>query len=949
MPTIYMRQVPTSNGLPYRLGVEHMLFTRQWFDRGFQVFLVMFAGVFLGVLAIRPNGDTGLVWFSDIALTSTTVLGGLAIILFALGMHGRDKRSWLLIGSATLTWGLGMFVWSWYELALREETPFPSLADLGYLGYLGMIPLMLMGLLTLPMGRIAPEGRIKAMVDAALIMASIATVSWFAVLGPIFSQSDATLVEKAIGGAYPAGDVLLMFALIGGVARGWIGRRDPVVIPLVVGIGLFIFADFGFNYLTLHDAYVSGSPIDIGWPLGFLFVTYAALRRWAQGPTFIIGAESQAPAALRPSALRQVAPYVLVLGVAALLFYGLASDSSGEQNVFVGLALITMMLVLGRQFITLRENERLNHELLDFSQRLELTVEERTARLAALHSLAARLSGASSKSVLDDLLRDAAQEVGKNLDVEYTQILELHPLRRRFLYRAGVGWGEGPDRAQLRVSRRREAGYALRADSPVIMENASQEARFTPLDSDAMRGIVSGATVVVPPQDRPFGVLSVHSTRARTFTADGVSFLQSVANVLGQAIDRIRAEDQLRLEHTQTEQLLESISSILVGVDSEGRVQLWNRAAAETFSVSSEDVVGTLLRDVPLLWEWAPIERAAARCREIGESVRIDDVPYRDEDQQTEVFLSLAVNPITHDFGNESGYLIIGMDITDRRALEAQLTQAQKIESIGQLAAGIAHEINTPTQYIGDNTKFLRDAFKHIDGMLARFDDLLAAVRSDGDPKATALEAEEYAKKVNVTLLREEVPPAIQDSLNGVERVARIVRAMKVFSHPGAETKTPTDINEAIESTVTVASNEWKDVAELTLDLDESLPLVPCRPGEFNQVILNLVVNAADAIADANDNGAKGQLTVSTQLRGDHAEIKVSDTGTGIPEAAQPRIFDPFFTTKEVGRGTGQGLAISRSVVIDKHDGTLTFETRRGKGTTFTIRLPLGEALADVA
>ena len=200
-----------------------------------------------------------------------------------------------------------------------------------------------------------------------------------------------------------------------------------------------------------------------------------------------------------------------------------------------------------------------------------------------------------------------------------------------------------------------------------------------------------------------------------------------------------------------------------------------------------------------------------------------------------------------------------------------------------------------------------------------------------------------------MTLLREEVPPAIQDSLNGVERVARIVRAMKVFSHPGAETKTPTDINEAIESTVTVASNEWKDVAELTLDLDESLPLVPCRPGEFNQVILNLVVNAADAIADANDNGAKGQLTVSTQLRGDHAEIKVSDTGTGIPEAAQPRIFDPFFTTKEVGRGTGQGLAISRSVVIDKHDGTLTFETRRGKGTTFTIRLPLGEALADVA
>jgi signal transduction histidine kinase len=194
-----------------------------------------------------------------------------------------------------------------------------------------------------------------------------------------------------------------------------------------------------------------------------------------------------------------------------------------------------------------------------------------------------------------------------------------------------------------------------------------------------------------------------------------------------------------------------------------------------------------------------------------------------------------------------------------------------------------------------------------------------------------------------VDYLRGEIPRAIGESLAGVERVSTIVRAMKDFSHPGTEEKTPVDLNRAIESTITVARNEWKYVAELETSFDASLPPVPCLPGEFNQVVLNLIVNAAHAIA-AKSSEAKGRIQVRTRRDAGWADIRVTDSGTGIPEKVRRRIFEPFFTTKEVGKGTGQGLAIARSVVVDKLGGTISFETETGRGTTFIVRLPLAIA-----
>ena len=305
--------------------------------------------------------------------------------------------------------------------------------------------------------------------------------------------------------------------------------------------------------------------------------------------------------------------------------------------------------------------------------------------------------------------------------------------------------------------------------------------------------------------------------------------------------------------------------------------------------------------------------------------------------------------PVRNPGGEVEQMVVVARDITDRKLAEAdrqrmeiQLRQAQKLESIGQLAAGIAHEINTPTQYIGDNTRFVQDAFGDLNPLLSQFARLLEAVKAGAVPPALVAEVEAAAAAADVDYLSAEIPKAIQQTLDGNERVAKIVRAMKEFSHPGTEDKTPIDLNHAIESTLTVARNEWKYVAEVVTEFDAELPAVPCLPGEFNQVILNLIVNAAHAIADVVGDGAKGKGTIriTTRRCGERVEIRIGDTGTGIPEKARDRVFDPFFTTKPVGKGTGQGLAIARSVIVDKHGGTISFETETGRGTTFIIHLP---------
>ncbi len=317
----------------------------------------------------------------------------------------------------------------------------------------------------------------------------------------------------------------------------------------------------------------------------------------------------------------------------------------------------------------------------------------------------------------------------------------------------------------------------------------------------------------------------------------------------------------------------------------------------------------------------------------------VDDLNYRlrRKDGQYRDLESYGV-VIPDTPGTPSRALIVARDVTERQQMEVQLRHSQKLEAIGQLAAGIAHEINTPIQYVGDNAVFLQDAFQDVLDFLALLQERIEAGEITGDWK-------EKVQALDLDYLQVEIPKAIQQSLEGVGRVAKIVSAMKDFSHPGGAARERVDLNRAIESTITVSRNVWKYAATLETDFDSALPLVPCFPGEFNQVILNLLVNAAHAIEEANaskPSGSTGQIRVSTRQMDDSVEIRISDTGAGIPEAIRSRVFDPFFTTKPVGKGTGQGLSIARAVIVDKHGGTIDLLSEPGKGTTFILRLPLG-------
>jgi PAS domain S-box-containing protein len=405
--------------------------------------------------------------------------------------------------------------------------------------------------------------------------------------------------------------------------------------------------------------------------------------------------------------------------------------------------------------------------------------------------------------------------------------------------------------------------------------------------------------------------------------------------------DRKNAEDHLREAYDESELVINSVPTILIGLDTSGRITQWNLAACETFGYVTADVRGKLFLECGIKWLDNDIQKQYESWMSAKSSYRVDNIRFQ-KDGETRL-LGFTVTPVEFANKNSSAVLIIGADTTERKAMEEQLRQAQKLEAIGQLAAGIAHEINTPTQFVGDNTTFMKDSWDPISHLLIEARQMQqSAALGPLDARLIASFEKSWAE-ADVDYLQLEIPRAIDQSLEGIKRVANIVKAMKEFSHPGSENKKPVDINHAIETTITVARNEWRYVAEVKTFFDAELPFVPCLAGEFNQAILNLIINAAHAIGDVVGDGNKkrGLITVSTRREGEWAEISVEDTGTGIPEGIKSRIFEPFFTTKDVGRGTGQGLMLAHAVIVKKHGGKIWFATEAGKGTTFFIRLPL--------
>ena len=392
------------------------------------------------------------------------------------------------------------------------------------------------------------------------------------------------------------------------------------------------------------------------------------------------------------------------------------------------------------------------------------------------------------------------------------------------------------------------------------------------------------------------------------------------------------AEDRLRASEERYRELFENASDLVCTFDLDLSFTSINRLAEKTLGYSRDEVLGMSL------YELADPSRCDAIRAGIARIVAGDPPSKFEIDVRTKenrrVALEVSPRLIRRDT-TPIGIQTIARDITGRDLAEMEIRQAQKLESVGRLAAGIAHEINTPMQFVGDNVRFVHDSFQEILSLLVG----LRAFCENSSP-SVGTELRTLLEKINLEYLLNEIPEALAQTQEGIDRVVTIVCAMKEFAHPESRGHARADLNKALLNTLTVARNELKYVADVETDFGE-LPMVVCSVSDLNQVFLNLLVNAAHAIGDTmSQSGGKGKIRIRTESQGDQILITISDNGSGIPESIRDRIFDPFFTTKEVGRGTGQGLAISRAV-IDRHNGSLTFESQVGRGTAFFIRLPV--------
>jgi two-component system, NtrC family, sensor kinase len=430
----------------------------------------------------------------------------------------------------------------------------------------------------------------------------------------------------------------------------------------------------------------------------------------------------------------------------------------------------------------------------------------------------------------------------------------------------------------------------------------------------------------------------------------------------------IRVQTQLRLLESlrrlqQREQELAVINQAardaIVTIDNTGNISQWNRAAEIMFKYRYEDVIGRNAHDLlaPKQFHEAyrrafPIFQATGRGEAIGKSLEL--VAVKKNGEAFPIEISLAATTV------DSKWCAVAIirDITERKAAEKKLEEeragreraeielrhAQKLEAVGQLAAGIAHEINTPIQFVGDSVHFLKEAYQQQCTLIERYRDALERLGRLGKTPdyERIVDASRQAEiDADLEYLTHNAPAVFDRCFDGIERITSIVGAMKEFAHPDQNEKSPADLNQALKNTITISRNEYKYVAEVEMEFGE-IPAVACHLGALNQVFLNLLVNAAHAIADVVcDRDTKGTIRVRSIADGDWVRIEFEDSGTGIPEAIRNRIFDPFFTTKEIGKGSGQGLAIARSIVVDKHGGSLTFNTEVGKGTTFIVRLPV--------
>ena len=401
--------------------------------------------------------------------------------------------------------------------------------------------------------------------------------------------------------------------------------------------------------------------------------------------------------------------------------------------------------------------------------------------------------------------------------------------------------------------------------------------------------------------------------------------------------ETLKITEELILRDAQMSSIVESAAEGILTVDHEDyTVTTFNPAAEAMFSQKMVNVLNTKLS--ALMPEEVNIEAYLEQHLNDGD-VKSDFELMGLRADGTSFPIQVSVGHYQdHD---KTNFTLLIRDLTQAKKIENKLLQAQKMESIGQLAAGVAHEINTPTQYVKDNVEFLQPAVETFSDIVQSVQKWLSQQSVNDDKDLTRLN--KLIADSDIEFLIEESPLALEQSIEGLLRISKIVGAMKSFSHTNDAQMQLTNLNEAIEATITLSRNEWRYVCQVDCNLDESLPTVPCFRDEVNQVILNFIVNAAHAIEDKHsDSEAElGKIHISTFVENDSCIICIEDDGIGMSEEIQKRIFDPFFTTKDVGKGTGQGMSLAYSTIVEKHDGFIEIKSEEGLGTKFKIGLPL--------
>lgn len=413
--------------------------------------------------------------------------------------------------------------------------------------------------------------------------------------------------------------------------------------------------------------------------------------------------------------------------------------------------------------------------------------------------------------------------------------------------------------------------------------------------------------------------------------------------------EREIAERQIHAEKERLRVTLTCIGDGVIATDTEGNIQLINEVGARLLGMPVDEAVGQPLEQVLTLLDAQTHNPHQPNHMDSG-SERIFPVLLVSRDG-SEHMVAERTTPILDAGGDILGFVLVIRDITNQEKARSRVAHSQKMESIGQLAAGIAHEINSPMQFVGDNNEFLTESFGDISKLLEELRHLIDQINFGETPPEKALSVlKALEQELDIAYLEEEIPKALRQSREGIDRVSQLVRAMKAFSHPDRGNKTMSDLNEAIRNTITISHNEWKYVADLEADLNEAVGLVHCQISLINQAVLNLIVNAGQAIGERVKEGVfkKGLIKISTERHNSVILIQIEDNGGGIPPSIRHRIFDPFFTTKEIGTGSGQGLAITHDIIVNKHRGKIEVDSKPGQGTVFSISLPDPQSSTEV-